>query len=107
MNVRVALLIPVALALALPFAALAQSGTPAPAGVAAGFGSRHVDPFSDRLESMFRESRDKKRRMVLWIRGEEIAGLVLEHGPGWVIVSNQPEQEILLRTHDIDRAEFR
>lgn len=66
-----------------------------------------ADPFVDRLERLLNESRAQKRRVVLFARGEEIAGVVLELGPGWVMLSNQPEQEILLRTIDIDRAEFR
>jgi hypothetical protein len=56
---------------------------------------------------MLDQSRAEKRRVVLWVRGEEVAGVVLETGPGYVILTNQPEQEILLRTQDVERAEFR
>lgn len=83
----------------------AVGGVAAP--VAATHASPHADPFVARLDAMLRESRERKRRMVLWVRGAEVAGVVLEHGPGWVLLTNQPGQEILLRTHDVERAEFR
>lgn len=41
------------------------------------------------------------------MHGEEIAGVVLDLGPGWVILSNQPDQQILLRTNQVERAELR
>jgi hypothetical protein len=84
----------------------AQSTAPAPEGARAAPMRVH-SPFADRLVRMLEQSRAEKRRVVLFVRGEEIAGVVLETGPGYVILSNQPEQEILLRTTDIDRAEFR
>lgn len=85
---------------------LAQSAAPA-AEPARAAPVRLHSPFADRLVRMLDQSRAEKRRVVLFVGGEEIAGVVLETGPGYVILSNQPEQEILLRTIDIDRAEFR
>lgn len=93
-----------ALLLAFALPATAQTPAAAPAPVAQ---PRVHSPFADRLVRMLDQSRAEKRRVVLFVRGEEVAGVVLETGPGYVILSNQPEQEILLRTHDIERAEFR
>lgn len=93
-----------ALLLAFALPATAQTPAAAPAPVAQ---PRVHSPFGDRLVRMLDQSRAEKRRVVLFVRGEEVAGVVLETGPGYVILSNQPEQEILLRTHDIERAEFR
>jgi hypothetical protein len=96
-----------ALLLVMVLPAAAQSGGAAAAPVAQPAPMRVHSPFGDRLMRMLDQSRAEKRRVVLFVRGEEIAGVVLETGPGYVILSNQPEQEILLRTHDIERAEFR
>ena len=95
-------------ALLIAFALLATAQTPAaaPAPAVQPLPRMH-SPYGDRLMRMLDQSRAEKRRVVLFVRGEEIAGVVLETGPGFVIVSNQPEQEILLRTLDIERAEFR
>lgn len=65
------------------------------------------DPFADRLDALLQESRAERKRVVLFMHGEEIAGVVLDMGPGWVILSNQPEQQILLRTNQVERAELR
>lgn len=65
------------------------------------------DPFADRLDALLQESRSERKRVVLFVHGQEIAGVVLDLGPGWVILSNQPEQQILLRTNQVERAEFR
>jgi hypothetical protein len=96
-----------ALLLAFALPATAQTPAAAPAPAAHPQPMRMHTPYGDRLMRMLDQSRAEKRRVVLFVRGEEIAGVVLETGPGYVIVSNQPEQEILLRTGDIDRAEFR
>ena len=94
-------------ALLLAFALPATAQTPAPTPAAHAPSTRMHNPYGERLMRMLDQSRAEKRRVVLFVRGEEIAGVVLETGPGYVIVSNQPEQEILLRTLDIERAEFR
>lgn len=65
------------------------------------------DPFADRLDALLQESRSERKRVVLFVHGEEIAGVVLDLGPGWVILSNQPGQQILLRTSQVERAELR
>ena len=106
MNVRRSFLAASALALFAVLPVGAQS--PAPADAPRGHAMhRTVDPFTQRLENLLQESRDKKRRVVLFVHGDEVAGVVLELGPGWVILSNQEDQEILLRTYDVQRAEFR
>ena len=105
MNARACCLI--ALLSGLPLLAQAAE-TPAPAPQPAPR-ERGMwrDPFADRLEALLQESRAERKRVVLFMHGEEIAGVVLDMGPGWVILSNQPEQQILLRTNQVERAELR
>lgn len=96
-----------ALVALLPLAALAQpqpEPPPAPRGMAP---SAAPHGYLGRLDKMLRESRDRKRRVVVLVNYQEIAGVVLEVGPDYVILSNQEDQEILLPTRAIERAEFR
>jgi hypothetical protein len=96
-----------AVAMLLPLAALAQPA-PAPAPQPA---PRATAPaphgYLARLEKMLRESRDQRRRVVVLVDYQEIAGVVIDLGPDWVVLSNQKDQEILLPTRSIERAEFR
>lgn len=103
-----------ALALALAFAALLPLGAgaqPQPARPAPAPHAMSPAPaphgYLGRLEKMLRDSRDQKRRVVVLVDYQEIAGVVLEVGPDYVILSNQQDQEILLPTRAIERAEFR
>lgn len=95
------------LAALLPFAASAQL-EPVPAPMRA---REMTVPtphgYLARLEKMLRDSRDQRRRVVVLVNYQEIAGVVLDLGPDWVILSNQKDQEILLQTRSIERAEFR
>jgi hypothetical protein len=104
MNARV-LLVPMLLTLSMA-AQAAEPAVPTPPA-AQHHGDRWRDPFADRLDALLQESRAERKRVVLFIHGEEVAGVVQDLGPGWVILSNQPEQEILLRTHQVERAELR
>ena len=105
MNARILLVVPALFVLSLAAQAVEP---PAPAASAAQrHGDMWRDPFADRLDALLQESRTERKRVVLFIHGDEIAGVVQDLGPGWVILSNQPEQEILLRTHQVERAEFR
>jgi hypothetical protein len=65
------------------------------------------DGFRARLRQLLQESRDKRSRVVLRSDGEEVAGVVQDLGPDWVILSNQDEQQILLRLQTVERAEIR
>lgn len=95
------------LALTMPFGVVAQP-RPAPPPEPTRFGgAQHQDGFLVRLEKMLRESREKRLRVVLRVHGEEVAGVVLDHGPGWVLLSNQEDQQILLQTRSVERAEIR
>ena len=96
------------LAALLPLAASAQPQPeprpePSPRAMSAPVGHGYLA----RLEKMLRESRDTRRRVVVLVNYQEIAGVVLDLGPDWVILSNQKDQEILLQTRSIERAEFR
>jgi hypothetical protein len=92
--------------LALPLSLAAQ--TPPPAAPRAHPGAMHApDGYQARLEQMLRDSRSKRSRVVLRVHGEEVAGVVLDVGPGWVVLSNQEGQEILLQTFMVERAEIR
>lgn len=96
-----------ALAMLLPMAAAAQpqpAPHPAPRGMQP---APAPHGYLGRLEKMLRDSRDQKRRVVVLVDYQEIAGVVLEVGPDYVILSNQADQEILLPTRAIERAEFR
>ena len=97
-----------ALAALLPLAAAAQPEPrpPPPAGRAA-LAPPMGHGYLARLDKMLRESRDRKRRVVVLVNYQEIAGVVIDLGPDWVVLSNQDEQEILLPTRSIERAELR
>ncbi|MCI1710022.1 MAG: hypothetical protein LKM32_14025 [Chiayiivirga sp.] len=105
MNARALLVVPV-LCLAASTVVVAETPAPAPAPRPATTGS-WKDPFADRLDALLQQSRAERKRVVLFMHGEEIAGVVLDLGPGWVILSNQPDQQILLRTNQVERAELR
>jgi hypothetical protein len=96
------------LAALLPLAALAQpQPLPAAPPRAPAMNAPAGHGYLARLEKMLRDSRDQRRRVVVLVDYQEIAGVVLDLGPDWVILSNQKDQEILLQTHKIERAEFR
>jgi hypothetical protein len=95
-----------ALAALLPLAAIAQP-EPAPAPMPRTMSAPTPHGYHARLEKMLRDSRDQRRRVVVLVNYQEIAGVVLDLGPDWVILSNQKDQEILLQTRSIERAEFR
>lgn len=97
----------VLLSVLLPLAAQAQSQRQAPPAARAMTPAPASHGYLGRLEKMLRDSRDQKRRVVVLVDYQEIAGVVLEVGPDYVILSNQAEQEILLPTRAIERAEFR
>ena len=103
MNARALLVVPV-LCLAASTVVVAETPAPAPAPRPA---TVWKDPFADRLDALLQQSRAERKRVVLFMHGEEIAGVVLDLGPGWVILSNQPDQQILLRTNQVERAELR
>ncbi len=103
MNARALLVVPV-LCLAASTVAVAETPAPAPAPRPA---TVWKDPFADRLDALLQQSRAERKRVVLFMHGEEIAGVVLDLGPRWVILSNQPDQQILLRTNQVERAELR
>ncbi len=105
MNARTLLVVPV-LCLAASTVAVAETPAPAAAPRPATTGM-WKDPFADRLDTLLQQSRAERKRVVLFMHGEEIAGVVLDLGPGWVILSNQPDQQILLRTNQVERAELR
>ena len=95
------------LAALLPLAASAQP-EPGPAPMASrGMVAPMSHGYVARLEKMLRDSRDQRRRVVVLVNYQEIAGVVLDLGPDWVILSNQKDQEILLQMRSIERAEFR
>lgn len=98
-----------AAAASLPTLAAAQTPAPmAPPAQRAHPGAMQApDGYMARLDRLLRESRDKKQRVVLRSFGEEVAGVVLDVGPGWVVLSNQEGQQILLQTHTVERAEIR
>lgn len=89
--------------------AIAQSPAPTPPHAARAHpgAMQAPDGYMARLDRLLRESRDKKSRVVLRIFGEEVAGVVQDVGPGWVVLSNQDDQQILLQTHTVERAEIR
>jgi hypothetical protein len=94
--------------LALTAGALAQTPPPAPRAPGHGPGRMHdADGYMGRLDKLLREAREKRQRVVLRSFGEEVAGQVVDHGPGWVVLSNQEGQQILLQTHSVERAEIR
>jgi hypothetical protein len=95
-----------ALAALLPLAAIAQP-EPAPAPMPRTMSAPTSHGYIGRLEKMLRDSRDQRRRVVVLVNYQEIAGVVLDLGPDWVVLSNQKDQEILLQTRSIERAEFR
>ena len=101
-DVKAALLLSLAL---LPLAAAAQPETPPVPRTPSAATVPHG--YYGRLEKMLRESRDEKRRVVVLVNWQEIAGVVVDLGPDWVVLSNQPDQEILLPLRSIERAEFR
>lgn len=70
-------------------------------------GGHFPDGFTTRLEQLLRDSREKRSRVVLRIHGEEVAGVVKDLGQGWVVLSNQEQQQILLQTRFVERAEIR
>lgn len=93
---------------ALTAGALAQTPPPAPRPAGHPPGRMHeADGYLGRLDGLLREARKKRLRVVLRSFGEEVAGLVVDHGPGWVVLSNQEGQQILLQTHSVERAEIR
>jgi hypothetical protein len=97
-------------ALALSAAASAQQPTPPPVprGHPGAMAPMHApDGYMSRLDRLLRESREKRARVVLRIYGEEVAGVVQDLGPGWVVLSNQEGQQILLQTQTVERAEIR
>lgn len=96
-------------ALSVPLVAAAQSPTPLPPhALRAHPGAMQApDGYMARLDRLLRDSRDKKSRVVLRSFGEEVAGVVQDVGPGWVVLSNQDGQQILLQTHTVERAEIR
>ena len=96
-----------ALATLLPLAASAQPEPPAAPMPQRGMSAPVSHGYVARLEKMLRDSRDQRRRVVVLVNYQEIAGVVLDLGPDWVILSNQKDQEILLQTRSIERAEFR
>lgn len=96
-----------ALAALLPLAASAQPN-PAPAPQPRAMAPAPASHgYIARLEKMLRESLDQRRRVVVLVDYQEIAGVVIDLGPDWVVLSNQKDQEILLPTRSIERAEFR
>ncbi len=107
MTSRTSLLL-LSLLLSLPLVVTAQ-GQAAPAAAPAPLheGTPRGDGFAARLERMLRDSQEKRLRVVLRVHGEEVAGVVQEHGSGWVVLSNQEEQQILLQTRFVERAEIR
>jgi hypothetical protein len=95
-------------ALSMSIAALAQTPAPPPPHARTHNGATQTpDGYMARLDRLLRESRDKKARVVLRSFGEEVAGVVQDVGPGWVVLSNQDGQQILLQTHTVERAEIR
>ncbi len=90
----------------LPLAATAQP-QPAPAPMPHAMTVPTTHGYMARLEKMLRQSKEQSRRVVVMVGYQEIAGVVLDFGPGWVVLSNQKDQEILLQTNTIERAEFR
>ena len=96
-----------AFAALLPLSALAQPQPATPATPARAVSAPVGHGYLARLEKMLRQSRDERRRVVVLVNYQEIAGVVLDLGPDWVILSNQKDQEILLQTRSIERAEFR
>lgn len=107
MTSRTSLLL-LTLLLSLPLGVTAQGpATPAAAPAARHEGTPRGDGFAARLERMLRDSQEKRLRVVLRVHGEEVAGVVQEHGSGWVVLSNQDEQQILLQTRFVERAEIR
>jgi len=95
-------------ALSVSIAALAQTPAPPPPHARTHNGAMQApDGYMARLDRLLRESRDKKARVVLRSFGEEVAGVVQDVGPGWVVLSNQDGQQILLQTHTVERAEIR
>ena len=107
MKARALLLAPTLLAVSFVALAAERTAPPAAPEPPSSHGRMWRDPFIDRLDALLQESRSERKRVVLFVHGEEIAGVVQDLGPGWVILSNQPEQEILLRTGQVERAEFR
>jgi len=107
MTSRTSLLL-LSMVLSLPLGVAAQGqAAPATAPVPRQEGTHRTDGFAARLERMLRDSQEKRLRVVLRVHGEEVAGVVQEHGSGWVVLSNQEEQQILLQTRFIERAEIR
>lgn len=96
-------------AIAGPLAASAQAPAPLPAHAPRAHpgAMQATDGYMARLDRLLRESRDRKARVVLRSFGEEIAGVVQDVGPGWVVLSNQEGQQILLQTQTVERAEIR
>lgn len=98
-----------AAAVSVPSLVAAQSPTPMPSHAPRAHpgAMQAPDGYMARLDRLLRESRDRKVRVVLRIYGEEVAGVVQDVGPGWVVLSNQEDQQILLQTHTVERAEIR
>lgn len=93
--------------LACTAGAFAQTPPPAPRAPGHAPRMHDADGYMGRLDQLLREAREKRQRVVLRTFGEEVAGQVVDHGPGWVVLSNQEGQQILLQTHSVERAEIR
>ena len=78
MNARTLLVVPV-LCLAASTVAVAETPAPAAAPRPATTGM-WKDPFADRLDTLLQQSRAERKRVVLFMHGEEIAGVVLDLG---------------------------